>query len=190
MHPNTGPAATALQQLSSEMNKSSPKLFGKSMSLPPCRRMHSPTTCQLFTHESNIFLCEKYSFCTFKPIMGANAEKSPKQPLPFGAREPHPIHECMGWPHSPCQTTALLVHTALQNYATKSLGRPNSPKLPLPFDDDHPHLIHPPSTDPTLHPKQHPDPISRFAIVHFADRQTDRRSRQMFRNRQRRANNK
>jgi len=26
-------------------NKSSPKSFGKSMSLPPRRRMHSPTAC-------------------------------------------------------------------------------------------------------------------------------------------------
>ena len=31
-----------------------------------------------------------------------------------------------------------------------------------------------PSTDPTHYPKQHPDPISRFATVHFLDRPTDR----------------
>jgi len=29
-------------------------------------------------------------------------------------------------------------------------------------------------TDPTYHPKRHPDPISRFAKVHFPQRQTDR----------------
>jgi len=28
--------------------------------------------------------------------------------------------------------------------------------------------------DPTHHPKWHPDPISHFSTVHFADRQTDR----------------
>ena len=29
-------------------------------------------------------------------------------------------------------------------------------------------------TDPTHHPKRHPDPNSRFATVHFPDRQTER----------------
>ena len=28
-------------------------------------------------------------------------------------------------------------------------------------------------TDPTHHPKRHPDPLSHFATVHFADRLTD-----------------
>ena len=37
-----------------------------------------------------------------------------------------------------------------------------------------PHLIYPPSTDPTHHPKRHPDPISRFATVNSPYRQTDR----------------
>jgi len=43
---------------------------------------------------------------------------------------------------------------------------------PFPFDT---HLIHL-SLDnrPHSHPKQHPDPISRFATVHFPDRQKDR----------------
>jgi len=36
------------------------------------------------------------------------------------------------------------------------------------------HLKHPPSTDPIHHPKRYPDPLSRFATKHFADRQTDR----------------
>ena len=37
-----------------------------------------------------------------------------------------------------------------------------------------------PSTDPTYHSKHHPDPISRFAIIHFPDRQIDRQTdRQM-----------
>jgi len=46
------------------------------------------------------------------------------------------------------------------------------PKLPLPFRS-----YTNPSTDPTQNPKWHPDPISRFATVHFrtnTDRQTDR----------------
>jgi len=31
-------------------------------------------------------------------------------------------------------------------------------------------------TNPTYHPKRHPDPVSRFAIIHPSDRQTDRRT--------------
>ena len=42
------------------------------------------------------------------------------------------------------------------------------------------------STYPIHHPKRHPNPINRFATIHFADRQTDRQtdrwSRRMFRN--------
>jgi len=30
------------------------------------------------------------------------------------------------------------------------------------------------STDPTYHPRRHPDPISHFATVHLPDRQTNR----------------
>ena len=59
--------------------------------------------------------------------------------------------------------------TAQNNYAS-------TPKLPLPFDDHYPHLIHPSSTDPTHHLKWHSDPISRFATVHFPDKQTDRQT--------------
>jgi len=41
-------------------------------------------------------------------------------------------------------------------------------KLPLPLRHVHPHLM----TDPTHHPKRHPDRISRFATVHFSDTDT------------------
>jgi len=42
---------------------------------------------QFFTHESNTFLCEKY---VILPILtnGVQMPKIPKQPLPFGEREP------------------------------------------------------------------------------------------------------
>ena len=61
-------------------------------------------------------------------------------------------------------------------------------KVPIGYDEM-PHIYHqncpfpstistlsntPSSTDPTHHPKWHPDPISRFATVHPPDRQTDR----------------
>jgi len=49
-------------------------------------------------------------------------------------------------------------------------------KLPLPLRRLPPHLIHTFLDHPSHHPKRHPDPISRFATVHFPDthRQTDR----------------
>ena len=51
------------------------------------------------------------------------------------------------------------------------MGRPTS--APFPFDGHRLHtVLHPSSTDPTYHPKLHPDTISRFATVHFADRPT------------------
>jgi len=57
------------------------------------------------------------------------------------------------------------------------MGRPKfTPNCPFPFDDYNPHLIHPSIDRPRSIPKRHPDPISRFATVHFPDthRQADR----------------
>jgi len=48
------------------------------------------------------------------------------------------------------------------------------PKFIHPFDVHQPNLYTHPSTNPTHHHKQHPDPISRFATIHFADFQPDR----------------
>ena len=50
----------------------------------------------------------------------------------------------------------------------------NSLNSPFPFGHVDPRLIHPSSTNPNHHPKWHPDPISRFATVHFPDRHTHR----------------
>jgi len=81
---------------------------------------------------------------------------------------------------TPADDSSIGLRTFTQ-YARKSplvtMGRPHSPpKLPLPFDDLHPY----PSSDATHHPKRHPDPVSRFATVHFPDRPTDRQTdRQM-----------
>jgi len=93
------------------------------------------------------------------------------------------------------QTTARSVHALPHNYATKAplvtMGHPKfHPKTALPFRRSPPHLIHPSSTDRTLSSQRHPNPLNRFATVHFADRQTDRptdrqidrRSRRTFRN--------
>jgi len=65
------------------------------------------------------------------------------------------------------------------NYTTKSpFITMKCPKF-IPKYGPYPSMIttvssNPPSTDPTYHPKWHPDPITRFATIHFPDRQTDR----------------
>jgi len=51
---------------------------------------------------------------------GCKCRKIPKQPLPFGAHEPHLMHECLGRHHSLRQTTARLLHALPHNYATKA----------------------------------------------------------------------
>jgi len=116
---------------------------------------------------------------------GANAKKSQKQTLPLRHVDPHSVHQCLGPVHSPCQTTAQLVHTLPHNYATKSplvtMGCPNfTPKTaPFPLVITTPILYIYPSNNPTYHHKRHLDLISRFATIHFADRATDRQTDKM-----------
>jgi len=43
---------------------------------------------QIFTYESNIFLCEKYAILQIQTNGGANAKESPKQSLPLRSRKP------------------------------------------------------------------------------------------------------
>ena len=68
--------------------------------------------------------------------------------------------------------------TAQNNYATKApivtMWCPTfTPKTSLPFSQSpSPIKYTHPSTDPTYHPKRHPDPISCFPTIHL-DRQTD-----------------
>jgi len=69
-------------------------------------------------------------------------------PFPLRHVDFHLIHECLGPPHSPRQTTARSLYALPHNDATKSplvtMGRCKfTPKLPLPFDDHHQNLIHP-----------------------------------------------
>ena len=77
-------------------------------------------------------------------------------------------------------------HVALAQPHNKSplvsVGCPTfAPRLPLPLRQLSPlsNNTHP-STDPTHHPKQHLDPVSHFATVHFLDihTQTDRWDKQ------------
>jgi len=44
------------------------------------------------------------------------------------------------------------------------------PKIPLAVERSHPVYLPHSSTQPTHHPKRHPDPISRFSTIHQTDR--------------------
>jgi len=67
---------------------------------------------------------------------GANAEKSPKQPLPLAACEP-PSNTCMPGVTPLTTMTARLLHAFPHNYATKApLVTPQN--CPFPFDNHHP----------------------------------------------------
>ena len=47
--------------------------------------------------------------------------KPPKLFLPYGAiYRPHQMHHSFGWPHSPSQMAAQLLHMVLQSYTTNS----------------------------------------------------------------------
>jgi len=127
--------------------------------------------CQLFMHKLSTFLLNKYAIET----MGLKPPKSP----PLRAYGPRLIHPSLHWPHSPPQTTAWSIHERSHNYTTKSpmvtVGCPKfTPKtVPSPLTITTIKYTHP-LTNPTHHPKRHPDAISRFATVHFLDSQTHR----------------
>jgi len=134
--------------------------------------------CPLFTHESNAFT----SFCSFKQMGVQTPKNSRSSPFLLRHVDPHLIHQCLGPLHSPCPMTAQSVHALPRNFATKSplvtMGRPKfTPKTaPSPSMITTKIQYTHSSTDPSHHPKRHPDPISRFATAHFCwpkDRPTD-----------------
>jgi len=92
-------------------------IWGFSLSTGPNNVLSVWKYCQLFTHEQ---YGEQYVILPIQTDGGANAEKSQKQPFPLRHVDPHLIHQCLGPPHSPPQTTARLVHTFPHNHATKS----------------------------------------------------------------------
>jgi len=135
----------------------------------PCVRKY----CQFFTHESIIDQCVSVSVCRHCKVLEEIAEQCQKpcqkQPLPVRHMDFHLTHECLGPPHSPCQTTARSLYALPHNDATKSplvtMDAANSPpKLPLPLRRSPPKSNTP---HPTQHPKRHPHPISCFATIHM-----------------------
>jgi len=86
--------------------------------------------CQLFTHESNTFLLQN---TPLKPMGQLGAKHVINHPFPSSHMEPHSIHQCLGPPNSPRQTTARSV------YATSALLRN---KVPISYNGT-----------PQIHPK-------------------------------------
>jgi len=134
--------------------------------------------CQLFTYESNKFLCKKYVILPIQNNGDANAEKSSKQPLPFGACElpstwmPGQTPLTMPKDSSIGSRTSTQLRNKVPIYYNGTLQL-HFQNCPFPFDDIRPHLIRL-YLDQPHHPKRNPDPISRFATVHYADHPTDR----------------
>ena len=117
-------------------------IFGKPMKRRFQRYLVHTEITSTFTYESNTFLCEKSSFCLFKP-MGRKCRKIPKQPLSLRHVNPHLINECLGDPthHAKrqlnrfthfCTTTQQSPHW-LQWDALNS-----SQNCSFPFNDHHP----------------------------------------------------
>ena len=74
----------------------------------------------------------------WNPLKPMGAKTPQNCPISLQHVDPHLKHQCLGWPYSPSQMTAQLVHTLLHNYTTKSpwlqWNITNSPpKLPLPL---------------------------------------------------------
>jgi len=75
-------------------------------------------------------------YCTKMPINARNHARN--SPFPLRHVDFHLTHECLGSPHSPCQTTARSLYSLPHNDATKfplvTMGRRKfTPKLPLPL---------------------------------------------------------
>jgi len=101
--------------------------------------------CQLFTYQSNTFLCEN---TPLKSVGRFRSKKPLKLPLLLGPPGSCLIHPSLYLPRLPPQITTRSVHALPHNYATQSplvtMYTPNSPlKLPLPLQRSSPHLIHP-----------------------------------------------
>jgi len=134
---------------------------------------------QLFTHESNTYLLQNMPL---KPL-GQWEQTTTKSILPLEACGP-PSNTWMPWVTllTTPNNSSITVHIP-HNYATKAplvtMGWPKcTPKLPLTLRRSTPQQIHPSLNWPHWPPKRHLDPISRFATIHFMDRQrqTDRQT--------------
>jgi len=137
--------------------------------------------CQLFTHESNrpYISVWKIRHSAHSNQWGRKCWKIPKTaPSYLGTWTPSNT-----WMPGPTPLTtpndSSISSPVPHNYATKSpLVTMGCPKFTHKTATSPSAIITPiwythSSTDPTHHPKRHPDPFSHFATVYFPDWQTD-----------------
>jgi len=137
--------------------------------------------CELFTHESNTFLCHQ---CTQKRHSDQSMRKIPKTfpSIPTCDVNSHLIDQSRAHftYHPKPQLDRRSLYTLLHSYATKSplvaIGRPiSTPKLPLPVGGMSPQLDTAlPWIHPTHHTKRHLDRLNHHITIHYSDRPTDR----------------
>jgi len=132
-----------------------------------------------FLHTSRVHLSA--SLRLLKPMhaqMPKNATNHARnRPFPLRHVDFHLTYECLGQPHSPCQTTARSLYVLPHNDATKSplviMGRRKfTPKLPLPLWRSPPKSNTPiPSPTPLTSPKGIPIQSSVLPLLTPEDRQ-------------------
>ena len=131
-------------------------IFGKPMKRRFQHILSMRKYCQLFTYESNTFLCKKYIILPIQTNGGTNAEKSPKQPFPF----------CGKW--TPCNTW-MPGPTSLTTPNDNSIGSHTSAqicdKIPIGYNGTpyiHPKTVPFPSTitTPSNTPIPRPTPLT------------------------------
>ena len=137
--------------------------------------------CQLFTHESNIFLGQQYVI----PPIQTNRAQMPKnvrihaRNSPFVLRHVDPSNTSMPGP-TPLtipNDSSIAVRTSAQLPLVTMRPPKSPPKLSLPFDDHHPHLIHPSLDRPHSPPKtasRSNQPFCQSTLCGQTDRPTDR----------------
>ena len=134
--------------------------------------------CQLFTHEWNTSWFKEYpnqTNCKFVTINPQNLH------FPLQHMDTHLMHPSLNRPHSVHHSndSSIGSRTSGELRNKVPIGYNWKPQIhhqncPLSFDDHHLHLLNPSLDRPTHNSKRHPDPVSRFATIHFPDRQTDR----------------
>ena len=133
--------------------------------------------CEVFAYESETFHRRRPNGIFHRE----NGEQKPPQTSPSLARRgPHLIQQCLGPPHAPPKTAALMVEALSHTDAVKSplvtIARPKfAPKsTPSRGPIAKPHHLPHPWTHPTYGTKRHPDPIRHLSTMLWADRPTHR----------------
>jgi len=127
--------------------------------------------CQLLTHKSNTSSLRKHSKTQLKP--------SKTSPFPWARVPPSNTPMSGSTPLTNRNGGSIASRNLVQLRNKVLTGYTGMPHIHSKTAPSHgvianpnyvPHLW----TQPTHHPKRHPDPISRFSTMHLTDRPTDR----------------